>query len=218
MGAKEPMTHFIYLHGFLSGPASTKGKFFEKSFAALGQCLIIPDLNGEDFSEMTISRQLQLIDSLLGSLSGRIVLLGSSLGGYLAAFIAGKYESVMKLVLLAPAFDFVTRYFQRLTPTQRQEWKKNGFIQLYHHHYREHRALGYQIVTDAQKYKNLPLRLTVPTLIFHGLNDEAVPYQVSLDFVKNHPSAELMLLHSDHGLYDQLDKMWDHIKVFLQLK
>ncbi len=212
------MTHFIYLHGFLSGPTSIKGKFFEKSFAAVGHRLLIPDLNGDDFSQMTISSQLLLVDSLLDSLSGKIVLLGSSLGGFLAAFIAGKYDNVVKVVLLAPAFDFATRYFQRLTPAQKQEWQRTGFIHLYHSHYREHRALGYGIVDDAQKYQDMPLNRKTPALIFHGLNDESVPYQISLDYVKNHPTAELMLLQADHGLHDHLEKIWKHIKIFLDLE
>jgi pimeloyl-ACP methyl ester carboxylesterase len=209
--------NYVYLHGFLSGPDSTKGKFLEKSFTAAGYKLYRPDLNGTDFSRMTISSQLEIIDALLQSISGEVVLLGSSLGGYLAALSAGKWKKVVKLVLMAPAFDFVNRYFQRLTPGQLLEWQKTGFIRLYQYHYKEHRQLGYQMVTDAQKYKNLPINPKMSTLIFHGLRDESVPYQVSIEYLKNHRDTELVLLPSDHGLYDQLDKMWDYIKMFLDL-
>lgn len=209
--------NYIYLHGFLSGLDSTKGKFLEKVFTEAGHKLYRPDLNGTDFSRMTISSQLEIIDSLLQSISGEVVLLGSSLGGYLAAFTAGKRKQVVKLVLMAPAFDFVNRYFQRLTPAQLRDWQETGFIRLYQYHYKEHRQLGYRMVTDAQKYKNLPIDVQIPTLIFHGLRDESVPYEVSIGYFKSHPDAELILLHSDHGLYDQLDKMWDYIKIFLNL-
>jgi uncharacterized protein len=209
--------NYIYLHGFLSGPDSTKGKFLEKAFNEAGYKLYRPDLNGSDFSGMTISSQLEIIDSLLQSISGQVVLLGSSLGGYLAAFTAGRCKQVVKLVLMAPAFDFVDRYFQRLTPVQLLDWQKTGFIRLYQYHYKEYRKLGYQMVTDAQKYKNLPFNIQVPTLIFHGLKDESVPYETSIEYLKHHPGTELILLHSDHGLYDQLDKMWDYIRIFLDL-
>lgn len=209
--------NYIYLHGFLSGPDSTKGKFLEKALNEAGQRLFRPDLNGTDFFRMTISSQLKIIDSLLQSVSGEVVLLGSSLGGYLAAFAAGKWKQVVKLVLMAPAIDFVDRYFQRLTPAQLQEWQQNGNIRLYHYQYKGYRQLSYQMVTDARKYKDLPLHVQVPTLIFHGFRDESVPYEVSIGYFRSHPETELILLHSDHGLYDQLDKMWGYIRIFLDL-
>jgi hypothetical protein len=209
--------NYIYLHGFLSGPDSTKGKFLEKVFNEAGHRLYRPDLNGTDFSRMTISSQLEIIDSLLQSISGEVVLLGSSLGGYLAVFTAGKRRQVVKLVLMAPAFDFVNRYFQRLTPAQLRDWQETGFIRLYQYHYKEYRQLWYQMVTNAQKYKNLTINPQIPTLIFHGLRDESVPYEVSIEYFRSHPGTELILLHSDHGLYDQLDKMWDYIRIFLDL-
>jgi len=209
--------NYIYLHGFLSGPDSTKGIYLEKVFNQAGHKLYRPDLNGTDFSRMTISSQLEIINALLESISGEVVLLGSSLGGYLAAFAAGKWKRVVKLVLMAPAIDFVDRYFQRLTPAQLQEWQNNGNIRLYHYQYKGYRQLSYQMVTDARKYKNLPLNVQVPTLILHGYKDESVPYAVSIEYFRNHPEAELILLHSDHGLYDQLDKMWGYIRIFLDL-
>jgi pimeloyl-ACP methyl ester carboxylesterase len=208
---------YIYLHGFLSGPDSQKGRYLEKSFGEAGHKLHRPDLNGSDFSQMTISSQLEIIDSLLQSISGEVVLLGSSLGGYLAALTAGKWKKVIKLIFMAPAFDFINRYFQRLTPSQLLEWQKTGFVRLYHYQYKGYRQLGYQIANDAQKYKDLSLDPGVPTLIFHGLRDESVPYQVSIEYLEHHPGTELILLHSDHGLYDQLDEMWGYIRFFLDL-
>jgi hypothetical protein len=209
--------NYIYLHGFLSGPDSTKGKYLEKVFKKAGHKLYRPDLNGMDFSRMTISSQLKIINALLESISGEVVLLGSSLGGYLAAFTAERWKKVVKLVLMAPAIDFVDRYFQRLTPAQLQEWQQTGNIRLYHYQYKDYHQLGYQMVTDAQQYKNLPLNVRIPTIIFHGLKDESVPYEVSIEYFKSHPGTELILLHSDHGLYDQLDKMWNYIRIFLNL-
>jgi pimeloyl-ACP methyl ester carboxylesterase len=209
--------NYVYLHGFLSGPDSTKGKFLEEVFNEAGYKLYRPDLNGSDFSRMTISSQLEIINDLLQSISGEVILLGSSLGGYLAAFTAVKWKQVAKMVLMAPAFDFVNRYFQLLPPGQLRDWQKTGFISLYHYYYKKHLQLGYQMVSDAKKYLELPLDVRIPTLIFHGLRDESVPYEVSIEYFKSHPDTELLLLHSDHGLYDQLDKMWDYIKLFLDM-
>jgi hypothetical protein len=54
---------YFYLHGFLSGPQSNKGKFLNLKFNQSGNNLISPDLNDGDFSRMTISSQ-QLFSSV----------------------------------------------------------------------------------------------------------------------------------------------------------
>src|SRR6185295_5943367 len=67
----------IYLHGFASGPGSTKARFFRDRIPHLR----ILDLAQGDFARLTISGQLHVIErEAMGSPS---VLIGSSLGGYL---------------------------------------------------------------------------------------------------------------------------------------
>ena len=52
-----------------------------------------------------------------------VILMGSSLGGYLAALYAARHANVERLVLLAPAFNFPTRWRQRFSArrTRRME-------------------------------------------------------------------------------------------------
>jgi len=109
---------YIYLHGFLSGPSSNKGVFLSQQFQKDGIDLLRPDLNGGDFEHLTITSQLKIIDNIIQSSEEDITMLGSSLGGFLAALAAERWPQVKKLVLMAPAFDFVKRYFDRLTPEQ----------------------------------------------------------------------------------------------------
>jgi hypothetical protein len=70
-----------YLHGFASGPGSTKAQFFRARLAELGLTLEIPDL-APDFTHMTVTSMLAIVENLVARGPG--VLLGSSLGGYLA--------------------------------------------------------------------------------------------------------------------------------------
>ena len=57
---------FIYLHGFSSGPGSTKAKYIRSQFAQIGIDLQVPDLNQDDFTHLTVSRQMaQVVDVLL---------------------------------------------------------------------------------------------------------------------------------------------------------
>ena len=209
---------YIYLHGFLSGPSSKKGVFLFLKFQKAGIDLLRPDLNGDDFEHLTISSQLKIIDDLICSGEGDITVIGSSLGGFLAALSAERWPQVKKLVLMAPAFDFIKRYFDRLTTEQIADWEKTGFIRLYQYHYREHRKLGYDIVDDAKKYDAISFKRQFPVLIFHGIKDASVPYQVSIDFLTAHSSVHLVLLNSDHGLLDQIDNIWKYTSLFLEMR
>ncbi|GAB4342687.1 MAG: alpha/beta fold hydrolase [Calditrichia bacterium] len=209
---------YIYLHGFLSGPASRKGLFLEEQFKALGIPLERPDLNQPDFSEMTISGQLKIIESCIAEAGQPVVLLGSSLGGYLATLAAERHKQVRRLVLMAPAFRFAERYLKSLNEAQLREWREKGHLDIYHGGYQENRQLKYGIVEDARQYIDFPLKRQLPVQIFHGLRDEVVPYSLSLDYLKEHPMTDLVLLHSDHGLLDKLDVMWDYISAFLNLR
>ena len=56
--------NLIYLHGFASGPMSSKAQFFRRRFAELGIEMQIPDLNQGAFERLTISGQLQVIEKL----------------------------------------------------------------------------------------------------------------------------------------------------------
>lgn len=208
---------YLYLHGFLSGPGSTKGEFLSQKFSQSGSDLIRPDLNAGDFDNLTISNQFSIVQQQIKSLHDKVVLIGSSLGGFIAALVAENIPQVEKLILIAPALDFVDRYFRNLGPEELEHWKKTGYIMLYHYHFKAEKRLGYRLVEDAKKYQDLIFKRTFDTLIFHGLYDKSVPYQVSVEYLKNNPQSRLVLFNSDHGLLDQLDIMWRYIADFLRL-
>src|SRR5690349_12966289 len=98
------MTRVIYLHGFASSASSRKATFFKEKLHSLGVELEIPQLEQGDFRNLTLSGQLRVVESALRGTPARI--LGSSMGGYLAALYAAAHPEVEKLVLLAPAFNF----------------------------------------------------------------------------------------------------------------
>ena len=88
----------LYLHGFASGPASKKATFFRRRIPSLE----IPDLAAGDFEHLSITSQIDVIDEM--TVGESVSLIGSSMGGYLAALYAARRpEAVARLVLLAPA-------------------------------------------------------------------------------------------------------------------
>src|SRR5438128_2592048 len=99
------VNRILYLHGFASGPASKKARYFRDRFAERGVSIEIPDLAAGDFDHLTITGQLGVIERAVHD--EPVCLIGSSLGGYLAALYASQHQEAERLVLMAPAFNFV---------------------------------------------------------------------------------------------------------------
>jgi pimeloyl-ACP methyl ester carboxylesterase len=201
----------VYLHGFASGPASSKAQFFRAQFEELGVPFEAPQLDEEDFQALTVSRQLRVVDRAVHGDS--VILMGSSLGGYLAALYAARHQIVERIVLLAPAFQFPSRWRKRFEPDLAQ-WKREGVKNFYHYAFKGDRPLGYQFVEDAVQYEDEP-DFRQPALVLHGIRDDVVPAELSQQFAGRHPNVRLCLLDSGHELTDVLDRMWMETAAFL---
>src|ERR1700693_5780144 len=206
------MSRFVYLHGFASGPTSQKARFFRERFAELGMGLEIPDLAEGRFEKLTIGGQLAVIER--ATHGDPVSLIGSSMGGYLAALYAARHPEVEKLVLLAPAFSFLTRWPEELGEEKMDEWKRTGALQVFHYGEGREVALGYQLIEDAREFEDYP-RFEQPVLIFHGRHDTVVPPDYSLTFSQRHPQTTLHLMNSDHQLLNVLDDIWMETEKFL---
>jgi uncharacterized protein len=205
---------FVYLHGFASSPQSAKAQFFRQRFEDRGLSLEIPQLDQGDFAGLTITGQLEVVAHSVGD--GPAILLGSSLGGYLAALFASRRSSIQKLVLLAPAFQFPRRWRQRYSPEALDRWKAEGSIPVFHYGYREDRPLRYQIMEDAQRYEEEP-EFQQPALFLHGIHDEVVPAGISQGYAAGHRNVTLRLFESGHELTDVLEDLWEETLHFLGL-
>jgi uncharacterized protein len=202
----------LYLHGFASGPKSRKASFFVHQLSKLNIPVQVPDLSEGDFEHLTITGQLRVIDCTIGY--EPVILIGSSLGGYLAALCAAQYKQVTKVVLLAPAFRFHDLWVKQLGAEGTRRWQSEGSLSVFHYADGRERAIGYQFIEDARQYSPFP-DFQQPALIFHGNQDGTVPVDSSVDFVQTHPNAELVRINSGHELTDALDAIWQKTQYFL---
>lgn len=202
----------FYLHGFASIPGSRKARFFEEKLQARGVRFDVPDLAAGAFERLTISRQLELMERQLAGEPA--VLIGSSLGGYLAALYAGRHPEIERVMLLAPAFDFYRLWREDLGEERLAEWKRNGWIQVFHYGEGRQLPLNYEFIEDAARFDPFP-DFAQPALIFHGDNDSVVPVSVSVKFVHEHPNARLIRVKSGHELTDVLETIWLQSSSFL---
>ena len=202
----------LYLHGFASSPASRKGQFFAAKFNSRAARLEIPDLAEGDFEHLTISRQLHLIERLLDGAPATLI--GSSLGGYLAALYASHHAEIHRLVLLAPAFDFCHLWLSGLGPEAVARWEQNGTMPVFHHARSGETALDFEFMRDAAHFPPFP-HFVQPALLFHGNHDPVVPVQHSMAFAAAHPNVRLFRLDSGHELTDVLETIWAESQSFL---
>ena len=90
------MNRILYLHGFASGPGSSKARFFRQRLEAAGGRVEIPDLAAGDFEHLTLTGQLAVIERAAGGEA--VSLIGSSMGGYLAALYAQRHPETVRVV------------------------------------------------------------------------------------------------------------------------
>jgi pimeloyl-ACP methyl ester carboxylesterase len=203
----------VYLHGFASGPGSTKAQFFRARFGELGVALDVPDL-APDFTHMTIGSMLAIVDAILDREPA--VLLGSSLGGYLATLAAARRpDRVPTLVLFAPAFGFVQRWEERVDPAAMARWRAKGTARVYHYGLRRELRLSIGLLDEGSRHPAEP-DPSAPALVFAGRHDESVPLAVVEHFTRRRAGRELVVLDSGHELTDVLEPMWERTVGFLR--
>ncbi|MBN4006023.1 YqiA/YcfP family alpha/beta fold hydrolase [Nostoc sp. LPT] len=208
---------YIYLHGFASSPKSAKARNISDRFTQIQTKLIIPDFNTGDFSQLTITRQLAQVAAEFSNDSTPVTLIGSSLGGLTAAHLGQQNLQVQRLVLLAPAFGFLSHWLPKLGDEEVQRWQQEKYIMVYHYGEQRSLALSYDFVTDAAQYQEKLLQRPISTLILHGKKDEVIPIKASRDFARLRPWVELVELDSDHALGNVMEEIWQAIRLFCQL-
>jgi uncharacterized protein len=202
----------LYLHGFASSPQSRKAQFFSEMLAGQGVHLETPALDRGDFEHLTITGQLHVVEETAGG--EEVVLIGSSLGGYIASLYAARHPNVLRVLLLAPAFRFHDLWNASLGRERMAAWKSNGTAPVFHYGEGREVPIRYGLMEDAARYEPWP-DFHQPALIFHGNRDTSVPVEYSADFVKNHPNARLVRMDSGHELTDVLDAIWAQSKKFI---
>jgi hypothetical protein len=230
--------HVFYLHGFASSAKSTKAGFFAAKLRPYGITLHTPDFNEPDFSTLTITRMIDQVTGAIDALpEAPVVLIGSSLGGFVAVqtalragagrlklaaatteeAAAGSAHPVDRLVLLAPALDFSGNRTRDLGDRGLDEWQATGRLDVFHHAFGRVMPVHYGLYSDACGYDCVNARLTMPIQVFQGRHDKSVDPRSVEAWARSRPNVDLHLLDDDHQLGASLDHIWREMKQFLKL-
>ncbi|MGC1108551.1 MAG: alpha/beta hydrolase [Methylovirgula sp.] len=208
----------VWLGGFMSHMRSTKAAFLDEYAAREGRAYLRFDYSGHGesdgaFEAGTIGAWLEEALAIIRAQSwGPQILVGSSMGGWLALLAArafaqsGELNRLAGLVLLAPAVDMTERLiFEKLPPGSRAQLATEGiclFPSAYSDSpYRISRGLieegRHHLLLDAT------IRTYCPAHIVHGMNDEDVPWQYAARLVEHlagDPVVLSLVKDGDHRL------------------
>jgi pimeloyl-ACP methyl ester carboxylesterase len=216
--------HLLYLHGFVSSPKAGKARFLAGKLAAHGLTLRAPDFNEPAFETLTTTRMIGQVEQAIAALPpGPVVLIGSSLGAFVAWHVAARAERgagprpIERLVLLAPALTFDVDSFGWLGQAGLRRWRETDALEVMHYAYNERRRVGYALYADAQQYDATTAVVSAPALVFQGRRDALVDAAMVEAFVAARPSMSLHLLDDDHQLHASLETIWRETEPFLGL-
>jgi pimeloyl-ACP methyl ester carboxylesterase len=209
---------WLYVHGFASGPRSTKGVRLAEHYRVCGVTLERLDLRVPSLERLRFSAMTRVLVDALGGARDRAVVFGSSLGGLTAARVAEADSRIAALVLLAPAFRIAERWRTRLGEADWQRWETSGWLDI--HDYAEDRPARVhfdfirELATLDAAGDGWP-DVRVPTLIVHGRADDTVDPQLSRDFARGKRWVHLVEVDDGHELGQSHARIADEADAFL---
>ncbi len=219
----------LFVHGFASVRTGDKAAALEAMCMRRGWTFAAFDFRGHGASGGTLldlrgDALLEDLDLIHADLAARgvrqLFTVGSSMGGWATAWFAlRRPETVTAAAFIAPAFEFVRGSLARYSEAERLAFKHSGRMRTVNFGRNREEELDYALVEDSERFPSDELARCwkVPALIFHSLQDDAVPYQHSLNLLSatSFPQVELRLFTGgDHRQPMEVQAMAEEIGRF----
>ncbi len=203
----------VFLGGFRSDMTGTKAIALEDWARRSGRAYLRFDYLGHGqssgrFEDGTIGRWLDDSLAAIDALSeGRLVLVGSSMGGWLS-LLAGRArpERLAGLVLIAAAPDFTERMLLRgLSQQDRMVLEREGRLERPSQYSSEPSVFTWKLIEEGRNHLLLdkPLVLPCPVRLLHGQSDPDVPWEYSLQIARHIEAPDVittLVKGGDHRL------------------
>jgi len=198
---KEP--GIVFLGGFRSDMSGSKALHLQAWAEATGRAFLRFDYSGHGtsrgaFTDGAISDWREDAAAVIEVLTeGPQVLVGSSMGGWIALLLARDMpERVAAVVGIAAAPDFTERMWaEELSSTDRAALEETGLILLPSEYSDEPCPITRRLIEDGRQNLVLerPLPLPVPVRLLQGTADADVPVSVALALMAHIDSLDLQL-------------------------
>jgi len=173
--------HVLYLHGFRSSPKSFKARVVHQRMAQLGraQQLICPQLPASPKAAM----ELVLTLAERHAAQGKLAIVGSSLGGFYATWLAERFGC--RAVLINPAVDPLTNLEQHVGVTT--AWHSDEPFEFKREYIAELADLKVEKISRPERY-----------FLLAATGDEVLDYR---DMVAHYAGARQHVIEgSDHAV------------------
>jgi pimeloyl-ACP methyl ester carboxylesterase len=215
---RDDLPGIVWLCGFKSDMGSTKACALDEHCAQRGQALLRFDYSGHGasggrFEDGTVSRWLEeSLAAIRAETSGRQILVGSSMGGYLALLAAralaaaGEAARLAGMVLIAPAVDFTEALmWANAAQAARRAIVEKGVWLRPSAYSDEPYPITRDLIEDGRRHLLLgqTVRSFCPTRILQGMRDEDVPYRHALTLIEHmagDPVTLTLIKDGDHRL------------------
>ncbi len=207
-GGKGPTV--VWLGGFRSDMRSTKAEMLARWAEQAGQAYLRFDYSGHGessgrFEDGTISQWLQDALAVIdGQTEGPLVLVGSSMGGWLSLLAARQLPPgrLAGLVLIAPAVDFTESLMWAAFPDAvKRQIEQTGLWLRPSAYSPDPYPITRNLIEDGRRHLLFghPFRTGCPVCILQGMQDPDVPWGHALRLVEHLPDDEVTLTLINDG-------------------
>jgi alpha-beta hydrolase superfamily lysophospholipase len=208
----------VWLCGYRSDMVSTKASALDAEAERLGLGLLRFDYSGHGRSDGrlrdgTISQWLaETLAIFRAETEGPQIVVGSSMGGYLALLAAralhaaGESDRLAGLILIAPAVDFTEALIWAQAPEEaRRAIMEEGAWRRRSAYSDEPDVFTRALIEDGRKHLLMSgvIRTFAPVAVLHGMQDESVPYTHALALMERlagDPATLTLVKDGDHRL------------------
>lgn len=199
----------VFLGGYRSDMTGTKAAFLDSFCLEKGYSYLRFDYTGHgasdgDFHDGCIGDWTNDALAIISDqIKGDMILIGSSMGGWIGLLVAKALGSRIKAFIgIAAAPDFTHHvWHHEMTPAQRDLCIKQGYINT-----PDGDTLTLKLLQEGEYHLifDKPLNLPCPVTLLHGKLDDVVPYQTAqklADHITSLKPANVILLENgDHRL------------------
>ncbi|WP_064681477.1 alpha/beta hydrolase [Rhizobium bangladeshense] len=207
----------VWLSGYRSDMCGTKALELDGLAGELGTACIRLDysghgLSGGSFRDGTISRWLEeALAVILHIAPDRIILVGSSMGGWIALRLAQELArqdgpELAGMILIAPAPDFTSELIEpNLKARERKLLAERGYFEERSQYSPEPNVYTRALIEDGRKNRVLDgmIETGCPVHILQGMKDPDVPHAHALKLLEHLPADDVVLTFirdGDHRL------------------